>query len=53
MRTVDQFYEQHLIDHIDIISVKISNLEDKGDMDDQDEMELEALDQLLRDLEKL
>ena len=53
MRTVDQFYEQHLIDLFDIISVKISNLEDKGDMDDQDEMELEALDQLLRDLEKL
>lgn len=53
MRTEAQFYNDHLGFLIGQVETKISVLEGKSTMDDQDEMELEALDTLLQDLERL
>ena len=53
MRTEDQFYEDHLENLINTIIKEVSAIENRGELDDQDEMELEALDRLMRDLEGL
>ncbi len=53
MRTEAQFYEEHLADLIDILTTKINPFYIKCSMDDQDEMELDALGSLLQDVERL
>lgn len=53
MRTEAQFYNDHLEYLLDLLTEKIGEIENKGTMDDQDEMELDALDSLFRDVEGL
>lgn len=53
MRTEDQFYFDHIDQCISLVADRIHYLEGLTMMSDQDEMELNALDRLLRDLEAL
>lgn len=45
-RTEDSFFDDHVDALLDVIYARVAEIEDKGDLAAEDEMELAALDRL-------